>query len=482
MQELALQAEAPRAAVGAVAGERMADRGEVGPDLVRAAGLQPRADQRVAVEEALDLEVRAGLARRRPRTDMRVRSRASRPSGASIVPVRDSEPPAGQRQVLAHDLAPRGSAAAARRGPPALGDEHQARRVAVEAVDGERLPAPPPAAAEQLHQRQSRGVPAPGGRPARRLVDDERSSSSHTIRGSAAGAARRAARRRSTSTRSPPRRRCPWPRGSPSTSTAPVSISSAAAARDSPRALGQPGVEPLARGLAAAPPAHPAGIVSARRGSGRGEHQQPSNATPATIATSARLNAGHSGRIDEVDRGADPDAVDQVPERPADHQPHRQPQSRPVRVQREVDEQQRHRRERQDQRRGRSPPPSRPNATPLLRTLAMSIPKIRSTGCPRSIVATTSCLVTWSSAVTITAVRRAAAGPRRRRAPACCRHGRTTARSRRRRSRRTMQQHDDGDDRAQVEREAAAADRRKDAAEQVQVGVGHLVDEARRPR
>ena len=40
-----------------------------------------------------------------------------------------------------------------------------------------------------------------------------------------------------------------------------------------------------------------------------------------------------------------------------------------------------------------------------------------------------------------------------------------------------MMKHEDGDDRAQVEREAAAPDGRQDAAEEVQVRVGDLVDE-----
>src|SRR6478609_1314834 len=57
VQELALEAERAGVAVLGIARHRVADRLQVGADLVRAAGLEPHAQQRVAVEHTLGLEV-----------------------------------------------------------------------------------------------------------------------------------------------------------------------------------------------------------------------------------------------------------------------------------------------------------------------------------------------------------------------------------------------------------------------------------------
>src|SRR2546422_5684443 len=46
------------------------------------------------------------------------------------------------------------------------------------------------------------------------------------------------------------------------------------------------------------------------------------------------------------------------------------------------------------------PPPSRPKATPVFRTFAISIPKTTWTGCPGETAATAICLVTWSTTMT----------------------------------------------------------------------------------
>src|ERR1044072_833802 len=61
-QELALEAVLHLAAVGRVAGQRVADRGEVGADLVRAAGLQPGLQVGLGGERLEHLEMGAGLA------------------------------------------------------------------------------------------------------------------------------------------------------------------------------------------------------------------------------------------------------------------------------------------------------------------------------------------------------------------------------------------------------------------------------------
>ena len=65
VQELALEPVAAVAAVGRVAEQRVADRGEVGADLVGAAGLQPRLEVGLGAEQLEHLEVGARLARGR---------------------------------------------------------------------------------------------------------------------------------------------------------------------------------------------------------------------------------------------------------------------------------------------------------------------------------------------------------------------------------------------------------------------------------
>ena len=90
MQELALEAVAAGVAVAGVAGDRMADRGEVGADLVRAAGLEARLDQGVGGQRLEHREVGARRRARRGRAPTRFSgARWSRPSGASIVPERE---------------------------------------------------------------------------------------------------------------------------------------------------------------------------------------------------------------------------------------------------------------------------------------------------------------------------------------------------------------------------------------------------------
>src|SRR3954447_16946286 len=63
VQELAVEPGLVDAVHG-VAGYGQTDRGEVDPDLVRSAGLEAHIEQGMAVEQALDLEVGDGVARR----------------------------------------------------------------------------------------------------------------------------------------------------------------------------------------------------------------------------------------------------------------------------------------------------------------------------------------------------------------------------------------------------------------------------------
>src|SRR5690349_10111860 len=63
VQELALESVSTRVSVPGVAGDRMADRREVGANLVCAARLQAGLDERIGGEGLDDAEVRARLAR-----------------------------------------------------------------------------------------------------------------------------------------------------------------------------------------------------------------------------------------------------------------------------------------------------------------------------------------------------------------------------------------------------------------------------------
>jgi len=137
VQELPFEAE-PRDAVDAVAGDGQVDRGQVHADLVRSAGLEPDAEERVLRQELRDLEVRDRLARR-----VRVERLPGR-LGA-VAADRRLDPaaagarvPADEREVLA--LQP--AAAHERLEPPIRlrrpGDDHQPRRVPVEPVDDPR--------------------------------------------------------------------------------------------------------------------------------------------------------------------------------------------------------------------------------------------------------------------------------------------------------------------------------------------------------
>ena len=88
MQELAPEPVPAASAVLGVAGDGVADRRKMDPDLVRAAGFQTSLDEGVGGE---DLETSKWVRASRepaPFTARLVRRRRSLPSGASIVPVR----------------------------------------------------------------------------------------------------------------------------------------------------------------------------------------------------------------------------------------------------------------------------------------------------------------------------------------------------------------------------------------------------------
>ena len=64
VEELPLQAEVSPDAVRGIAGDRQVDRGEMDADLMGAASLEPDAEERMARQELLELEVGHRRARR----------------------------------------------------------------------------------------------------------------------------------------------------------------------------------------------------------------------------------------------------------------------------------------------------------------------------------------------------------------------------------------------------------------------------------
>ena len=229
-----------------------------------------------------------------------------------------------QGQVLPRDLPLADHRAGARRAPArTLRHHEQAGRVAVEAVhDAGPLGVGTArgAARERLGQGRPARARAPGGSRRRRLVHHQQVLVlvDHRRTAPAARRPRPASRERSTSTSSPAetlpaagaglavhasrrRRRsaAARPRGKGSGSR-PARYAS----RRSPRVLLRHSAEPRCARAAPRP----------RRGA---------QATPTTIAASARLKAGQKDGVDEVDHRALARPVGEVAERPAHEQPRR---------------------------------------------------------------------------------------------------------------------------------------------------------------
>ena len=271
VQELALEAVAARRAVLGVAGDRMADRQQVRADLVRAA--RSRAARAAAC--------RCGSARSTSKcviasrgssvsVEIRVRTRRSRPSGASIVPAPRRRAALDEREVLAHELArgeqrlaaPRGPARCARRraGP----DVSRSSRCTMPARSGSSPPATRPASA-----CASVPVAVPARRvhdDARRLVDDEQvlvlPGDGERRRRRTAAARRGAGRLAPPRTRSPPASTWRFGRG--------VAVDGDAPAVDQPlRRRARAGVGGRGRRRGARPPPRPARSAHAASASAR---------------------------------------------------------------------------------------------------------------------------------------------------------------------------------------------------------------------
>ena len=201
VQELALEAQAPRRPVLGVADDRVIDGPQVRADLVRAPRLQAHAQQRGARQRLLELEVRHRRARvvgvgRHPRAHAPVapQRRVDRAAARGRAPL-------DQRQVLARDR-------------PRL------QRVAQRAVHGLRArhhEQPRRVAIEAMHDPGARGVVAAGGDRAQRLRERPRAVPARRVHDDArracrppAGARRRRAPRRARRARrapAPPRAR-----------------------------------------------------------------------------------------------------------------------------------------------------------------------------------------------------------------------------------------------------------------------------------
>ena len=173
--------------------------------------------------------------------DIRVRTRRSRPIGASIVPDSAGGRPFDEREVLAAHRPRRERRLQRAVHLLRLRDDEQARRLAVQAMDdpGARgVLAASDAARERLRER---ALPVPAGGvhdDARRLVDDDEvlvlvrdvERRGGDVR---PGVLRRASTARRRRRRAPrPRTRWPLRATVPSTSTAPASIRRAARERD----------------------------------------------------------------------------------------------------------------------------------------------------------------------------------------------------------------------------------------------------------
>jgi hypothetical protein len=152
VEELALEAVAVRSAVLRVAADRMSDRLEVHADLVGAPGLQAHPQERRRRSASSSSKWVRAARGRSVSIDMRVRARRSRPSGASIVPLRAAGDPRQAQGTRARSGAPPAPISAAG-GPPRSWRPRAARRCPCRA--GGRCPG---ARARRRRRRDARAL------------------------------------------------------------------------------------------------------------------------------------------------------------------------------------------------------------------------------------------------------------------------------------------------------------------------------------
>src|SRR2546429_8811605 len=165
MEELAAQPIEAGAAVVRIAGHGVAYRLEVDANLMRAPGLEPHAQERRGRQRAFDAEVRARLARR-----VRVGRNARAGTAIAADGGVDRAAAGGWAATHEREVFPLDPARGQHRAQRAvylvrLGDDEQARRVAIEPVHDPRTPgvgAAGRAPGKRLHER-------PLAMPARRV-------------------------------------------------------------------------------------------------------------------------------------------------------------------------------------------------------------------------------------------------------------------------------------------------------------------------
>ena len=343
VQELALEPVAAGAAVLRVARDRVPDGLHVRADLMRAARLQPHAQQRVRGQRPLDDEVGDRGARL-------VRLGGDAGAHAAVAAERGVDRPAPRRRA-ARRRAPGTRAAIARSAICALSaawaaasrastsrpEVSRSSRCTTPGRSGSSPPATRPASA---------CTSVPGSVAARGMHDDAgaacrpRGRARPPRRSRTAAAARRgapAAGGASTATRSPPASAWRLGRATPSTVTWPASISRCAAERE-PAWPREEHVEALPRGAG--------GTVS----SGTALDHEDQGHDAAGDGDVGDVEGRPVRQLDEVGHRAVVGAVDQVAQRAADSSPVGQPDQRPARVRGEEGEQ-------RDQRGRRRPPP-----------------------------------------------------------------------------------------------------------------------------
>ena len=431
VQELAREPVAARRAVLGVAGDRMPDRQQVRADLVRAARLEPHAQQRVVRQRPLDLEVRDRLARlvrvgRDPRAHAPVAAerrvdRAAPRRRAAL----------DQRQVLAHELA-RARAAAlsaawtgSERATTSRPDVSRSSRCTMPARSGSSPPATRPASAcASVPWR----CPRAGWHDhAGRLVDDDQvlvlpGDANGVGRGRPAGAA--PARLLDAHQLAAARARGAWPsrRRRPSRARR---RSAAAPRRASPRARRgrRPGARPPP------PPGRSAHAASASRAAvaavPRARRSAPR--TPTVIAMSATLNAGKCGNLTKSVTEPSRARSIRLPIAPPSSSPVGQPDERPAGVRDEEDHEREQRHGGADDEQRAAVGEEAERDARVAHVDELRRPATRSWRSPSSSPSRTSAFVSWSSATTTAAVAAAASDVR---------PGLTPGRSRRRRSRR----------------------------------------------
>ena len=279
-------------AVLGVAGHGVADRLQVGADLVRAAGLEPHPQQRVAVEHALGLEVGdrgaavGGVGRHAGAHAAVAAERRLDRAGAGVGAALD------EREVLAHDLAPPQRALQRASGPPRSARPRAARSCRGRAGGRSRAA---PRARRRRRARSSAWASVPAACPRAGctttpagLSTTIRCSSSHAIEKRASGTSRGGLRlglldldRLAAAQRVALGLLLPV---DPHPAVVDQPLRRGARAR----VPGEEDVEPLARRVGR--------DLNRRHGAAAPRGRRAGSARRSVMHMSARLNAGHSGR------------------------------------------------------------------------------------------------------------------------------------------------------------------------------------------